>query len=157
MDDIALAALKERIAEQKLIYRALETDVLNPRLLDSAIESTEAIAKELPARLDAEIAAARLHLDSLLASRDSRIEVINAKLAELQTRRANLKDQYIAADEKLQAMNQELKRDNHAGTLAKLQALRRQTAELQATLPEHLRSITSEEDLLAIQQIIESE
>lgn len=157
MDNASIAALKERIAEQKKLRRALLTDIENPRLLDSQIESTEAIAKELPARLDADIKAAQLHLETLLANRDSRIAQINNKLAELQQRRANLKDAYIKADDELQAMNQELKRGIHAGTLAKLKALRQQSAELQATLPEHLRCITSEEDLLAIQQIVESE
>lgn len=157
MDDSALAALRERIAEQKKIYRALETDIENPRLLDSQIESTEAIARELPARLDADIAAARLHLNTLLASRDSRILAIGEKLSALQDRKANLRDQYAQAWDELQAMNQQLKRGTHSGTLAKLKALREQSAALQATLPEHLRDITSEEDLLVIQQMIEEE
>lgn len=157
MTDTELAALKERIAEQKKICRALETDIENPRLLNSQLESTEAIARELPTRLDADIAAARLHLETLLSSRDSRIIAINAKLAALRERKANLKDQYAQAWDELQAMNQQLKRGTHAGTLAKLKRLREQSAELQATLPEHLRDITSESDLLLIQQMIEEQ
>lgn len=157
MTDLELAALKERIAEQKLIYRALLTDIENPRLLDSQIESATGIARELPARLDADIAAARLHLDTLLANRDTRILIANEKLRALQNRKANLKEQYIAADEALQALNQQLKRGSHAGALAKLKALREQSAAIQATLPEHLRDITSEADLLLIQEMIEEQ
>lgn len=155
MDDAALSELRERIADQKKLVRSLETDIENPRLLDSQIESLSAIAAELPARLDAEIATTRAKLESLITTRDARINYNQEKLAAAINRKANLKDQYSNAWDELQSLNQELKRGTHAGTLAKLKALREQSAALQATLPEHLRDISSAEDLLAIQQMIE--
>lgn len=147
--------LKEKIVKQKALYKSLETDLLTPRLLDSQIESLTEIVAHLPERLDEEIRKAEANLANLRETRDSKLSSKTNQLDQLQHRRDNLKDLYIAADEELQAMNKQLKLIEHSDTLAQLLELRRKSKELAATLPENLRGIESKEDLKALEDMID--
>lgn len=145
MDVSARSALLHQIEQQKIVYRSLQSDSENPRILDQQIETLEQVVKELPQRLDTEIEQARQTLANLIESRDNKIASKTQKLTELVTRRANLKDQLIDSWDLLQSLNQELKKQDATPAIEKYRQLQAQLAAMESEIPEHLRIATKDE------------
>lgn len=134
-----------------------------PSELDTQIEFLRREATALPATVDKEIDAARVHLQTLIDTREERINAIEArlssaiadkgqtidleriKLATLKERRANTKEQYIAATEVLNTLVAKMKRLENSEAIQKAKSLQQQLAELEAMLPPALRGKSIEE------------
>lgn len=149
--------LKQQIAAQKALYKSLETDRENPRLLDSQIENLAEVLQHLPKRLDDEIEKRYAELQALIDSRDAKIADKQTKLQTLLHRKENIQDLYIQAWDQLQEMNQRLKRLEHGDTLERLRAMRAEYAKLMAELPEKLKGIESVDEFKALEDMIDDD
>ena len=176
-----LTDLEKQIDRQRMKCRCLESDLLTPHNLDrnikeqrekvanlpqvlqSAITQEQIAAQYLPQQIDDEIAAARKRLQTLIDTRETRIneqaskvakllegkqpalDAAKAKLDELIYRRAHTRELLQQAQTELQAMVKRQRREASAGIVSKVKQLAAQVAALEAALPPALRGKSIEE------------
>lgn len=85
-----------------------------------------------PSRMDRQIAEMQRQIDTIMQEAQAKLDALDARMATLQNRRANIRTLYIEASERLDELNGKLKRQQNSGAIAKLLAMKQEIAQMEA-------------------------